>query len=161
MLDSELKINQFLVQYCRMLVGDIPEERLTEQPLPGVNHPAWILGHLAFSADRARGLIGAAKEVPAEWTSLFGPGSRPLASRSVYPPKHDLLRAVEQGFERLRQQAAAATPEQLAQPSTNPYTKEALPTIKDGVAFLLTGHLGVHLGQLSMWRRMIGLPPLF
>ena len=54
-----------------------------------------------------------------------------------------------------------ATPEQLARPSTNPYTKEALPTVGDGVAFLLTGHLGVHLGQLSTWRRMIGLGPLF
>jgi hypothetical protein len=71
------------------------------------------------------------------------------------------MRAVEQGFERLRHRAAAATPERLGQPSTNPYTKDALPTVRDGVAFLLTGHLGVHLGQLSAWRRMIGLPPLF
>ena len=53
MLESALRVNQFLVSYCRMLVGDIADERFTEQPLPGVNHPAWILGHLAFSADRA------------------------------------------------------------------------------------------------------------
>jgi len=39
--------------------------------------------------------------------------------------------------------------------------KEMLPTVRDGVSFLLTGHLGVHLGQLSAWRRMVGLPPLF
>jgi hypothetical protein len=161
MLDSALKVNQFLMQYCRMLVGDIAEDRMAEQPLPGVNHPAWILGHLAFSADRARRLLGAEKELTAVWTQLFGPGSKPSVSRSDYPPKDELVRAVEQGFERLRQQAAAASLEQLAQPSTNPYTKDALPTVKDGVAFLLTGHLGVHLGQLSMWRRMIGLPPLF
>lgn len=161
MLDSELKINQFLLQYCRMLVGDIADERLADQPLPGVNHPAWILGHLAFSAARARGLLGSEKELPEAWTPLFGPGSKPSASRSDYPSKDDLLRAVEQGFERLRQQAAAASPEQLAQHSTNPYTKDALPRTQDGVAFLLTGHLGVHLGQLSTWRRMVGLPPLF
>ena len=161
MLDSELKVNQFLVPYCRMLVGDIADGRLAEQPLPGVNHPAWVLGHLAFSADRASSLLGAAKELPADWAALFGPGSKPSASRCDYPSKDELLRAVEQGFERLRQQLAATTPEQLAQPSTNPYTKDALPTIQDGVAFVLTGHLGVHLGQLSMWRRMTGLPPLF
>jgi hypothetical protein len=161
MLDSELKINQFLVQYARMLVGDIADDRMAEQPLPGVNHPAWILGHLAFSAERARGLLGAARELPAVWTPLFGPGSKPSATRSDYPARDELLRAVEDGFERLRRQAAAATPEQLAQPSTSPSTKEALPTIQDGVAFLLTGHLGVHLGQLSTWRRMTGLPPLF
>src|SRR4051794_14865063 len=161
MLDGELKVNQFLMQYCRMLIGDVPGDRMTEQPLPGVNHPAWILGHLAFSADRVGGLLGAEKELPADWTPLFGPGSKPSGSCSDYPPKEELMQAVEQGFQRLRHQAAAATPEQLGQPSTNPYTKDALPTVGDGVAFLLTGHPGIHLGQLSSWRRMIGLPALF
>jgi hypothetical protein len=161
MFDSERKVNLFLLRYCRMLVGDVPDERMAEQPLPGVNHPAWVLGHLAFSADRARGLLGAEKELPPTWVSLFGPGSKPSTSRSDYPSRDELLRAAEQGFERLRQQAATATSEQLAQPSTNPTTKDALPTVRDGVAFLMTGHLGVHLGQLSSWRRMIGLPPLF
>src|SRR4051812_35091605 len=67
MLDSELKVNQFLMQYCRTLVADVADERMAEQPLPGVNHPAWILGHLAFSADRARWLLGGEKEMPAAW----------------------------------------------------------------------------------------------
>jgi hypothetical protein len=161
MLDSETRINRFLMQYARMLVADIPDERLAEQPLPGVNHPAWVLGHLAFSTDVAAGLLGAAKALPPEWAPLFGPGSKPSAARGAYPPGHELLGALERGFERVRQQAADATPEQLAQPTTNPRMKDALPTVKDLVAFLLTAHLGVHLGQLSSWRRMIGLPPLF
>jgi hypothetical protein len=54
-----------------------------------------------------------------------------------------------------------ATPEQLAQPTANPRMKDALPTAREAVAFLLTAHLAGHLGQLSSWRRMIGLPPLF
>lgn len=161
MLDTELKINLLLLQYCKMLVADIGDERMTEQPLPGVNHPAWILGHLAFSAHRAKTLLGAEMELRPAWVPLFSPGSKITASRADYPPKDELLQAVEKGFEGLRQMIATATPEQLARPSTNPYTKDALPTIKEGVAFLLTGHLGVHLGQLSSWRRMIGLPPLF
>src|SRR5262249_52282041 len=149
MLDSEIKINQFLMGYCRMLVGDIADEQMAEQPLPGVNHPAWILGHLAFSADRGMTLLGAEKALPEAWTALFGPGSKPTPSRGTYPSKEELLRAVEQGFERFRQKAATATPEQLSRPSTNPRMREGLPTIKEGVAFLLTGHMGVHLGQFS------------
>jgi hypothetical protein len=38
MLDSDIKVNLFLMKYCRMLVADIPDERIAEQPLPGVNH---------------------------------------------------------------------------------------------------------------------------
>ena len=161
MLESETQVNQFLLRYCRLLGGDVADERLAEQPLTGVNHPAWVLGHLAFSADRARWLLGAEKEFPAPWVALFSPGSKPIAARGDYPPKEELLRAVEQGFERAREMAATVTPEHLAQPNPNPYTREGLPTIRDAVAFLLTGHLGVHLGQLSMWRRLLGLPPLF
>jgi len=85
MLESETKVNQFLLRYCRMLVGDVADERLAEQPLPGVNHPARVLGHLAFSADRARWLLGAEKELPAEWPARFGPGSKPTATRGDYP----------------------------------------------------------------------------
>ena len=59
-----------------------------------------------------------------------------------------LLKAVEDGFEHLRDQVASATAEQLGQPSTHPRMKNALPTAADGIAFLLTGHLGIHLGQL-------------
>jgi hypothetical protein len=39
--------------------------------------------------------------------------------------------------------------------------KDELPTVADLATFLLTGHMGVHLGQLSAWRRMIGLPAMF
>ena len=161
MLDTEIKVNQFLVGYCRILLKDIADERIAEQPLPGVNHPAWILGHLAFSADLAISRLGGEKTLPPAWVSLFGPGSKVSNVRSDYPATDELLRAVEQGFEKARQMAQAATPEQLATPSTNPVMKAALPTAREGVAFLLTGHLGVHLGQFSAWRRMIGLPPLF
>ena len=161
MLDSDIKVNLFLTQYCRTLVADIPEERIAEQPVAGVNHPAWILGHLAFVADHVAGMLGAEKQIPEQWAALFRPGSKPEANRSSYPSKAELLAALEQGCERLRQRAATATPEQLSQPTTNPRAKETLPTAKEFVAFLLTGHMGGHLGQLSSWRRMIGMPPLF
>jgi hypothetical protein len=161
MLDSPIKVNQFLVNYSRMLLADIPDERMTEQPLPGVNHPAWILGHLASTADFVVAQLGGEKVLPATWATLFGPGSKPSASRGDYPSGDELVRAFEQGYQQLRQKAAAASPEQLAKPPTNPRAKEMFPTLQDLVAFLLTGHVGGHLGQLSAWRRMIGLPPLF
>jgi hypothetical protein len=161
MLDSAIQVNLFLMQYCRMLVGDIADERLAEQPLAGVNHPAWILGHLALTAESALAKLDAQKALPAEWATLFGAGSKPSATRGVYPSKDELLQAAEQVYQQLRQKAATATPEQLSRPTTSPRAKEALPTVKEMVAFVLTGHMGVHLGQLSSWRRMIGLPPMF
>jgi hypothetical protein len=51
----------------------------------------------------------------------------------------ELLRAEEQAIERFPQTVATATPDQLARPTANPSMKETLPTVKNGLAFLLTG----------------------
>jgi hypothetical protein len=161
MLYSATQVNLLLMQYCRTLLADITDERMAEQPVPGVNHPAWVLGHLAWTADGTLEKLGGQKALPAAWGALFGAGSKTSASRGDYPPKDELLRAVEQSYQQLRQKAATASPEQLSRPTTNPRAKEALPTLREMVAFLLSGHMGVHLGQLSSWRRMIGLPPMF
>lgn len=161
MLDDAIRVNRFLMHYCRTMLADIPDERMTQQPAAGVNHPAWVLGHLAWAADGALEKLGTPRALPPEWTTLFGAGSKPSASRAGYPPKDELLRAVEQRYEQFRQAVAAATPEQLARPTTSPRAKEALPTAREMFNFLLTGHMGIHLGQLSSWRRMTGLPPMF
>jgi hypothetical protein len=161
MLDTATQVNLLLMQYCRTLLADVAEERMAEQPLPGVNHPAWVLGHLAWAADGTLAKLGGQSALPSGWAALFGVGSKPSAERGDYPSKDELLRAVEQSYQQLRQKAATASPEQLAQPTANPRAKELLPTLRETTAFLLTGHLGVHLGQLSSWRRMIGLSPLF
>jgi DinB superfamily len=161
MLDSAIQVNLALMQYCRMLVADIADDRLAEQPVADINHPAWILGHLAWTADRALELLGLSVTTPPEWATLFGRGSKPSNSRSLYASKSELLRAVEESYQRLSQTAAAASSEQLSVPTTNPRLKETLPTLHEMLTFLMTGHMGVHLGQLSSWRRLIGLPPLF
>ena len=161
MFDTEIKVNKFLLEYCRLLIADIAEERMTEQPMPGVNHPAWILGHLAFSAEMIVGRLGGDKFLPANWADLFKLGSSPCANREDYPSKAELLKTVEDSFALARDMAAAASDETLSTPSPNPRFKEGLPTLRETTALILTGHLGVHLGQLSMWRRMIGLAPLF
>jgi hypothetical protein len=161
MFEREIGINRFLLQYGERMVADVADERLAEQPLAGVNHPAWILGHLAYSADRACAVLGGEKHLDKAWHERFGPGSTMTDVRSDYPPKAELLATVAREFERARELAALATAEQVAQTNPNRMLRGALPTVHDAVSFLLTGHLGIHLGQLSAWRRMIGLAPLF
>jgi hypothetical protein len=161
MLETEITINRFLVGYCRLLVEDVSDDRFAEQPLVGINHPAWTLGHLAVTAEKGAALFGGESELPEDWGAKFGPGSTPTSARSDYPSKADLIEAVDEAFERFRSAASAATPEQLSAPSTHPRTKRALPQVKDLAAFLMTGHFGIHLGQLTMWRRLIGLPHMF
>src|SRR5262249_26135757 len=159
--DTAIPINQFLMNYCQRLLAEVADERFAEQPHPGVNHPAWILGHLALTADGTLARFGVAKSLPAEWATLFAAGSKPTPVRTDYPTKDALLQVVEERYGQLRQTAANAGAELLSQPTANPRAKDILPTLREMTAFILAGHLGVHLGQLSTWRRLIGLPPMF
>ncbi len=161
MFDTECNINRFLLGYAHTLVDELDDNRLCEQPVPGVNHPAWILGHLALSGDGAVGVLGGQKTLAGDWTKEFGTGSKPSALRADYPSKAELLRVLEERFATARELAAAASPEKVALPNPNGRLKDKLPTVRDAVAFLFTGHLALHLGQLSAWRRLIGLAPLF
>ncbi len=86
MLKSAIQVNLFLMHHCRMLVADIADERLAEQPHAGVNHPAWILGHLAWTADGALGMLGAQKALP-EWATLYSRGSKPSAPAAFIHPR--------------------------------------------------------------------------
>lgn len=161
MFTTHIAINQLLTGYCTTLLGDIPDDRMAEQPVPLVNHPAWILGHLAFAGDRAVRALGGETLLDETWATRFGPGSKLTANRADYPAQTELASAVERVYERARTLAVSPSPERMAQPNPNPRLNGMLPTLEHAVAFLLTGHMALHLGQFSTWRRMIGLPPLF
>ena len=161
MFETECNVNRFLLGYAHTLVDEIADERLCEQPSPGVNHPAWILGHLAYSGDGAVGVLGGQKLLAGDWTKKFGAGSKPSSLRAEYPSKAELLQILQERFATARDLAAAASPEKVALPNPNARLKDKLPTVRDAVAFLMSGHLALHLGQLSTWRRLIGIAPLF
>jgi uncharacterized damage-inducible protein DinB len=161
MFETEITQNRFLLGYCQNLVIDLPDERLTEQPLPNVNHPAWILGHLTNTFDVVTGMLGGEKKLDAAWNEKFGRMSKGTAVRSDYPSKEELLAKLLERAQAFHVMASGMSEEKLNEPNPNPRMKDAMPRTEDLVAFLMTGHFATHLGQLSAWRRMIGLPPLF
>jgi hypothetical protein len=150
-----------LLGYADMLVADIADADFVLQPLPGTNHPAWILCHLSMAADGVVGLLGGEKLTPADWSTRYGRDSKLSSERADYPSRDEILRLFRETHARARELAARADPERVVRPNPNSRLRSNLPTIGDMCTFLLTGHLGTHLGQLSAWRRMRGLPPLF
>jgi hypothetical protein len=161
MLETECRIYAVLLGYCERLAADIDDARFAEQPSPGVNPPAWLIGHLAVASDLGVGLFGESRALSEEWHTLFGPGSTPTSDRSAYPSKAELLTTLRTAHERLSTLARSASIEQLARPNPSRFFKKELPTTGDILAHLLTSHEGMHLGHLSNWRRQVGLPYLF
>ncbi|MCC5830374.1 MAG: DinB family protein [Phycisphaeraceae bacterium] len=159
MLEYVLHTTGLNVGLAAMLTADIPDERMAEQPVPGTNHPAWILGHLAVTADYGMSQLGSAERTcPQAWEELFGIKSTPVADVARYPDKAQLLEKLNLAVERFKQAVAGQTPEAMASPLPDEHFREVCPKVGDLACMALTMHFAYHLGQLSAWRRMAGLP---
>jgi len=145
------------LSYAKRLVADIPDTIMARQPAPGMNHAAWVLGHLACTADMLGAMIGVQPVCPPEWTVLFDWNSNPSSDASRYPPKTTLLRALEDAHVTI----AAALPgvPEARWTETTPIeaVRGFLPTLGDCFVFVMAAHENMHLGQLSAWRRVQGM----
>ncbi len=145
--------------YLSALVKDLTEEQMVAQPVKGqtLNHAAWVLGHLATGCDFALSLMGQKRVSPESYDSLCGMNSKPQNDRKLYPSKADLLKTVDAGYKAV----AAALKQFPAAKMSEPMAKEMAhiwPTVGDAIVFMVTAHDPTHLGQLSAWRRALGLP---
>jgi hypothetical protein len=156
MIDHVMHAARIQTGYAKQLLEGIPNERFTEQIAEMPNHPAWICGHLALSLDLVCDLLGAGREISDDWQALFGMGSQPSADPNKYPEPAVVVEALNSQLERATASVAKATPAELSRAAPE-HLRDFLPTVGDAAVFLLVGHLGVHLGQLSAWRRAAGL----
>ena len=157
MFNHERTLYTFVLNYCRMLTADIDDARMADQPVPAANHPAWIVGHLAICTDYAAKLLGQPQVCSRVWHKQFGPGSKPTPDRQAYPSKSDLLAALTDGHARVATAAEKADPKVMQAPQSIIF-QQHFPTVGDLIAHLMTTHPCGHLGQLSAWRRLHGLP---
>jgi uncharacterized damage-inducible protein DinB len=158
MLEHVLRASQGNVVYANKLVADLADEQMCAQPAPGMNHAAWVLGHLAFVFDSMTAVFDQKPTMTQEWKTLFNLSSKPLPDRAAYPSKEELLAAYEANYQRIVELVRSTNDEMLAREFPNPRLRPLLPTVGVAMVHILTSHQGVHLGQLSAWRRALGLP---
>ena len=135
--------------YAMANLQDIAPEHMCDQPIAGMNHPAFIVGHLAASCEMAIRLLGGTSRVPDGWEELFGFGSSPLPDADAYPQWPVLLQAYDSGHERLSEMIATTDLATMDAPMPVPEMREFFPTLGDFVTGIATYHEGIHLGQLS------------
>ena len=157
-MDTVLEISNANAMLFRRMVADVAPEQMCLQPNGMVNHAAWQIGHVSFVRASMVQLLGGDAGLPPGWAGLFAPGTTPTAEAGTYPSKQELLAGFEQAHRRVLEAAKGATPETLEQPTPIPQIRSMFPKLQHLVAGMLTTHDGMHLGQLSVWRRVQGLP---
>lgn len=157
-------------RYAKRLLVGIPADRFARFAAPGKqtiesNHPAFILGHLSLypaNVMRLLGLDTSSVEPSDRFVALFSKDAKCQddAHGIMYPSMNELAEVFSSGYEAAMEAVRNASDAQLAgeNPVDTPL-KQICPTLGSVLAFYLTGHVAMHLGQLSTWRRMEGLPP--
>lgn len=161
MFDTEIVLNEFMVRYLSLVVADIAEAEMGEQPVAGFNPPRWILGHLAISTDLALRVGGRRFRCPKDWHRSFRRGSPATGSVAVTATKEQFLDAVTSGFAAARDVCRELPPAVAGRPHGIAFLADTpLQTVEHLLAHLLTTHLATHVGQLSSWRRFRGRAPI-
>lgn len=143
--------------YAKRLVADIPDDTMALQPAPDMNHAAWVLGHLACTADMLGAMIAVKPVCPPEWTGLFDWNSSPSSDAGQYPSKAALLEALEEAHVRIAAVLPGVPESRWSQPTPLEAVRGFLPTLGDCFVFVMAAHENIHLGQVSAWRRVQGM----
>lgn len=129
------------------------------------NHPAFIYGHLSLYAPQIIAHLGgdvSILRVPDRFQSVFSKDAtcQDDPDGKIYPTKDDVTKYFFEGYRAAVETLRAVDDQVLQQPNpSGGRMTELFPTVGSMLAFYAGGHLMMHLGQLSAWRRMMGLDP--
>jgi hypothetical protein len=141
-----------LIGYADKLFIDLTDEHLALASERGVKTAGWLIGHLCVTGDYTRRKIGRPPLTPKDWGPKFGPGTSPSRSRQDYPDMNALRAAFYGIYRDLAAVAPTLAPDLLATPNPFEPARFRFATLGDFTTWIMTGHLGYHLGQLSEWR---------
>ncbi|MGN6544329.1 MAG: DinB family protein [Aureliella sp.] len=158
------------LRYAKRILESVPEQRFGRLAAPGgetipSNHPAFVVGHLTLYPQKVLELLGqndAAARPPADYQSLFSKDAACVddADGSKYPRKEELLGVFQRTYDAAVAALRACDDALLLGPNpADTPMKTLCPTLGSMLAFYMTGHVTMHMGQVSAWRRMEGLPP--
>ncbi|MCA9148392.1 MAG: DinB family protein [Planctomycetales bacterium] len=150
------------LDYGTKLVADLTDEQMVTQPAgvkgeAPVNHPAWLLSHLNLYLPVMAAIIEG-RDFNDPKQHRFGMLSKPEADGDLYSSKDELVEAFVLGHEHVEAMLRNASDNVLEQPVLLPRWKEIMPKAGIALPYLMLNHENTHLGQLSAWRRMMGLP---
>jgi hypothetical protein len=126
------------------------------------NHPCFILGHLSLYPSRVVSELGgdaSAIEPSDAFVKLFDHNATCADDRdgTLYPSMDEVVSVFRGAHQQAIETLQRSGDELFSPENPNEKMREKFPTIGAMHGFYLGGHLMVHLGQFSAWRRMMGM----
>jgi hypothetical protein len=128
------------------------------------NHPAFVYGHLSLYACRIVEQLGgdATSITPTDlYVEKFSHTATCIddPDGTFYPPKDELVERVMTSYQAAVEALINAEDSLFLAPNVNEAMRAKFATNGSMQAFYIGGHFMIHMGQVSAWRRMMGLGP--
>lgn len=166
--DTLSDLTKFSTGYADLLLKGIDPKIAARKPRFGstvvdTNHATFVIGHLAIYPVRVFAMTGgdgSSVECPAGWMDLFKPGAPCLddPEGTIYPSLEAVAAQYMKGYKAAAEYLRTVPDAMLATANPNEQQRGRFPTIGTLLSFYTLGHVMMHLGQLSAWRRCYGLP---
>ncbi|HWT03108.1 MAG TPA: DinB family protein [Pyrinomonadaceae bacterium] len=150
----------YCLDYLRDQVEGVAAADMVAQPDGIMNHPAWVIGHLTHTCQMLGGVIGLPEWLPTDWAARYGTGGTPAADAGLYETKDDALAILRDAQVRLTEAVGQVDDDRLDEPFPDEAYLVVFPTVRHALTQVLVGHTANHVGQVSVWRRAMGLPPM-
>jgi hypothetical protein len=126
------------------------------------NHPAFVYGHLSLYSSRIVEQLGkdASSIKPTDqYVTLFSHTAKCVDDPEgiIYPPMEELVERLMTGYRMAVDALLDADDALFLVPNANEAMRSKFATNGSMHAFYIGGHFLIHMGQVSAWRRMMGL----
>lgn len=155
--------------YAERLLQDVSSDHFARFACVGgqtveSNHPAFIYGHLGLYASNVISGVGAdpAGLPPTDaFKKLFSKDAKCVddPEGTIYPSMNEITSALMDGYRAAVDALEAAPDDVFLTENPNEGMRAKFPTNGSMQAFYVGGHFMLHMGQMSAWRRMMGLGP--
>ena len=149
----------FVSGFGKMLYGDIEADRFADRLGTTINHPAFILGHLAYYAGVCVQLLGGDIELTEEEATLYQHGAECTDDPARYLKKDAAISHYDERTQFASDFVAQCSAEVLHTTPDEHLFSGRFETLEQIAAFMLIGHPMFHFGQISEWRRVAGMSP--
>lgn len=163
------------VGLAERMIKDVPAALFARKPsfdlkagpkVIDTNHAAFVYGHLSTYPVKLLQLLSldqASAQNPAGFDDLFAAGKEchDDPSGTIYPHMEKITSHFFASHRALLSALERVSDAQFAAPNPREgRSRELFPTIGAVAIFYVSGHIMNHLGQISTWRRCVGLGPV-
>jgi len=155
--------------YAERLLAGVQPAQFARKPTWGyggmeinLNHPAWCYGHLTLYFRMIVEMAGGrADAAPAGFEELFKDGTVCVDDPAghTYPSLDKVRAEFFKGYDAALAALERADDAALGKPPSDEKARANWKTVGARMNFMITNHIAMHLGQVSAWRRCMGMSP--